>query len=221
VTGHAIAAARLAGLPTLHIGDLLAYERLKDRIRILVAAQVPAGRTLVVSKGDDELLALHDRRGEHFPQDRAGRYPAAHPADGGDARSQLEALVERGARYLTVPATSFWWFGHYPELTERLASGAALVALEPETCAVFELRAESPASAPRAPMRSLLDALLPQDEPVAVLGGEAPDLGRPVRAGARYAVTVAPAHLAPGAPRPGTLVTCQEHVGELRDRGAP
>lgn len=134
----------LRGLETLHISSPEEYEDLKDRIRILLAVQVPPGRTLVVSKGDDELLALHDRRGEHFPQDGRGRFPASHPADGREAEAQLELLVAAGARHLVVPATSFWWFGHYVELTERLESRAALVALDAKTCAVFDLAPDAP-----------------------------------------------------------------------------
>jgi hypothetical protein len=221
MTRHRIAEPGLTALPTLQIDGAAGYERLKDRIRILVAARVPPGRTLVVSKGDDELLALHDRRGEHFPQDRAGRHPAAHPPSGGDARRQLETLVGQGARYLLVPATSFWWFAYYRELTDLLESAGTLVALDQQTCAVVDLRPEPPASASQTPLRSLLDALLPPDAPVSVLGGEARDLGRPISSRARYLVTVPPAHLAPDAPRPGTLVTSQKHTGELRDRGGP
>jgi hypothetical protein len=98
-----VVAAQLAELPTLAIDDPVAYDRLKDRVRVLVAARVPPGPTVVVSKGDEELLALHDRRGEHFPQDEAGRFTSAHPADGVEAVEQLQAFVARGARQLADP----------------------------------------------------------------------------------------------------------------------
>ena len=140
-----LAAARdLAALPTLAIEDPAAYQELKDRVRVLVAGSVPPGRTLVVSKGDDELLALHDRRGAHFPQDDAGRFTSAHPADSAEAIAQLDALVARGARHLLVPATSFWWFAHYAELTRHLATHGRLVALEERTAAVIDLRPGGP-----------------------------------------------------------------------------
>ena len=140
-------AVALRELETLHVDGPDAYERLKDRIRQLVAVHVPPGRTLVVSKGDDELLALHDRRGEHFPQDELGRFPSSHPADGADAVAQLEAL---GPRYLVIPATSFWWLGHYEELTALLERGE-LVAFDPGTAAVFALPSEKAAAAAPRP----------------------------------------------------------------------
>ena len=130
----------LGELPTLEIEGPADYDRLKDRIRVLVATRVPPARTLVVAKGDDELLALHDRRGEHFPQDELGRFPSSHPADSGEAIAELERLAGEGAQHLLVPATSFWWFQHYAELTRRLTSHAELVACEPDACAVFDLR---------------------------------------------------------------------------------
>jgi hypothetical protein len=134
-----VVAAQLAELPTLAIDDPVAYDRLKDRVRVLVAARVPPGPTVVVSKGDEELLALHDRRGEHFPQDEAGRFTSAHPADGVEAVEQLQAFVARGARQLLIPATSFWWFAHYAELTAWLEARATLSAYEAGTAAVFDL----------------------------------------------------------------------------------
>ena len=144
----------LRALPTLTIADPGGYERLKERIRTLVAGHVPPGRMLVASKGDDELLALHDRRGEHFPRDDAGRFTSAHPADGREAVVQLDALVAAGARHLLVPATSFWWFAHYGELTDRLEAGAEVVAVEEETCAVLDLRGAFGARLAGAPART-------------------------------------------------------------------
>ena len=145
----AVPAVALRELETLHVDGPDAYEQLKDRIRQLVAVHVPPGRTLVVSKGDDELLALHDRRGEHFPQDALGRFPSSHPADGADAVAQLHALRPR---YLVVPATSFWWLGHYEELTALLESRGELVAIDPATAAVFALpAADDPVGAPSPP----------------------------------------------------------------------
>ena len=134
-------AADLRRLPTLHIDSPRAYEQLKDRVRVLVSVHAPQGATLVVSKGDDELLALHDRRGRHFPQDELGRFPSSHPASGREAVEQLDALVGRGARLLVIPATSFWWLGHYEELTDLLLSRGELVALDERTAAIFDVGA--------------------------------------------------------------------------------
>lgn len=199
-----MSAARLRELETLHVDGPEAYERLKDRVRRLVATRVPAGRTLVVSKGDDELLALHDRRGEHFPQDALGRFPSSHPADGADAVAQLEAL---GGRYLVIPATSFWWLAHYEELTALLERGE-LVALEPDTAAVFALAAEAGASA---------GTVREAGPSVGTAGGTGPSAGTASEAGTAGAWP--PLRAAGPAGRGRVLFFCHNHP-EVRPAGA-
>jgi len=101
--------------------DQLGYRRLVERIRDAVRDEVPAGaRVLVVSRGDRELVALGELDAGHFPQDTEGRYLGHHPRDSDDAIAQLEALRQGGAEYLVLPATSFWWLGHYEELATCL-----------------------------------------------------------------------------------------------------
>ena len=80
------------------------------RIRDVVRCAVPRDATvLVISKGDDDLLRLDGRVCGHFPQTDSGVYAGYHPADAAEAIRHLEALKTKGAEYLLVPATSFWW----------------------------------------------------------------------------------------------------------------
>jgi hypothetical protein len=71
-----------------------------------------------------------------------------------------------------VPAPSFWWLDHYPELFEDLAQGTTI--WDDEYCLIFELEGaaggagDSPPAIAR-PLQRLLEALLPRGACVAVL----------------------------------------------------
>ncbi|HWH93709.1 MAG TPA: glycosyltransferase [Baekduia sp.] len=121
--------------------------RVKD-----VAAELPAGATvLVVSRGDEALVDLHGRRAWHFPQAPGGEYAGHHPADGREAVEHLEDLRARGADHLIVPATSQWWLDHYTEFAEHLARRYARVSELADGYVVFSLSpvdAPQPATAP-------------------------------------------------------------------------
>jgi hypothetical protein len=97
------------------------YQQLIQQIREEVQAVVPTGATVaVVSKGDPELLELAERRGWHFPQSPDGEYAGYYPADSADAIARLEELQARGADYLLLPRTAFWWLDHYTEFSRHL-----------------------------------------------------------------------------------------------------
>jgi GT2 family glycosyltransferase len=99
----------------------LGYGRLVERIRAAVAETVPSGSTvLVISRGDRALVELEDRRAGHFPQDPGGGYLGHHPRDSEDAIERLEDLRARGADYLVLPSTSYWWLDHYSGFAEHL-----------------------------------------------------------------------------------------------------
>ncbi|MBS1879733.1 MAG: glycosyltransferase family 2 protein [Actinobacteria bacterium] len=90
------------------------YEREAEHLREAVLATVPEGAAvLVVSRGDEALLALDDRRAGHFPQSADGSWAGHHPADSEEAIAHLERLRAGGARYLVVPPTYRWWLRHY------------------------------------------------------------------------------------------------------------
>ncbi len=129
------------------------YEQLRSRIRLAVEASTRPGATvLVVSKGDRMLLQLNGREGRHFPQTATGAYAGHHPSDSAEAIAHVEALRARGADYLVLPQTAFWWLEHYRELARHLTTHHTLVAHDPETCLIFELRprCQDPAEAVNA-----------------------------------------------------------------------
>jgi Glycosyl transferase family 2 len=99
----------------------LAYPERAARFTELLRASTARGSTvLVVSHGDDRLVAVEGRHGSHFPQAPDGGWAGYHPADSDEAIGQLEAMRDHGARYLAIPSASFWWLHHYREFTAHL-----------------------------------------------------------------------------------------------------
>lgn len=126
------------------------YQQLRDRVRAIVAAHVPAGATVViVSKGDEELLksgsqaAIRNSQlsftGWHFPQAPDGRYASIYPAHSAEAIEHLESLRAKGAGFFLVPKPAFWWLEHYGEFKSHLEKRYRLAVRDEETCRVYDL----------------------------------------------------------------------------------
>lgn len=151
----------------------------------------PGARVLVVSRGDDELLRFRNRSGWHFPRGDDGSYAGYHPVSSEDAIEHLKALCEAGARYLLVPAPSFWWRDYYPELFEHLEREATTVC-DDDACLIFELERigvssdQAPPSALARPLARLLEALLPEGARVAVVSSGNASLLAPARVEAAH-----------------------------------
>ncbi|HSS51812.1 MAG TPA: hypothetical protein VLX28_22960, partial [Thermoanaerobaculia bacterium] len=108
-------------------------------IREVVRRTVPAGSTvLVVSKGDDALLEVEDRKAWHFPRGEDGRYAGYYPADSAAAVAHLEALRGEGAGFLLFPASAFWWLEHYRDFGRHLETCSRVVHRD-DHCLLFVL----------------------------------------------------------------------------------
>lgn len=108
------------------------YTDLIGQVAQAVRDHVPEGSVvLVVSRGDEELLKFPGRTGWHFPQTPDGLYAGHHPADSRQAIEHLNELRERGARYLLLPQTAFWWLEHYTEFAAHLAHEADAIYADP------------------------------------------------------------------------------------------
>jgi GT2 family glycosyltransferase len=117
----------------------LGYGRLVERVRAAVAQTVPSGSAvLVISRGDRALVELEDRRAGHFPQDPSGAYLGHHPRDSKDAIERLEELRARGADYLVLPSTSYWWLEHYRDFAEHLRERYPVT--DTGACSIYGLR---------------------------------------------------------------------------------
>jgi hypothetical protein len=120
--------------------DALSHRIFLKRWRWLVENHTPEGaRLAVVSKGDDELLALHNREAWHFPRAESGAYAGCYPADSAEAIAHLEALRAGGAEYLAIPSPSLWWLDHYGEFRQHLESSFRFVGTRTEAGLIFRL----------------------------------------------------------------------------------
>lgn len=125
------------------------YNLLIPKIQAAVLSTVPAGaRILVVSKGDDSLLAQDGRLAEHFPQVEGGRYAGHHPGSSAEAIAHLKILQARGNEFLVFPATSFWWLDHYSEFRQHLEDHCPSVHSD-DRCRIYRL-AGVPSARPAA-----------------------------------------------------------------------
>ena len=101
----------------------------------------PEAGVAVVDKWDPTLLHLSRRRGWHFPDRRL--LPDGYPREGAAAVRHLEELRRRGAEYLLLPRSGWWWLEHYPELGRHLESTGQPIWRD-ERCLIYRLAAETP-----------------------------------------------------------------------------
>jgi GT2 family glycosyltransferase len=116
------------------------YRTQVARVQDLVARTIPPDTiVLVISKGDDSLMELGERRGWHFPQTADGVYAGYHPSDGAEAIAHLEALRASGAGFLVVPEPSSWWLEYYVDFQRHLEDRCQLLAAEEGAGRVYAL----------------------------------------------------------------------------------
>jgi len=116
------------------------YDQLIPRLRTMVEAALPLGAVaLVVSKGDERLLAFNGRTGWHFLRNEQGLYAGHHPADSAAAIDALDRLNAGGAGYLVIPQVAFWWLDHYAGLRQHLDTHARVLVRDERTAAIYAL----------------------------------------------------------------------------------
>ena len=152
------------------------YLALLARIRDVVRDTIPSeARILAISRGDVTLLDMDGRDVQHFPQNEHGVYAGYHPADSTAAITHLEALRAKGAEYLLIPATAFWWLKHYRQFRRHLDNRYRVVARHEETCVIYSLKEEVTRDEQQgyralvAQIHELAGALLPANATVAVI----------------------------------------------------
>jgi hypothetical protein len=140
----------------------------------------------VVSKGDPQLVEIEGRLGLHFPRDSEGRYAGHYPKTSEEAVGQVESLRRDGAQFLCLPSTASWWLDHYQGLAGWLEAHCRIAAEQAGTCILYDLlrppgvSAEATVAA-SSQVRSLLDALLPEEAVLFVVGAAADDYSAPGR----------------------------------------
>jgi GT2 family glycosyltransferase len=119
------------------------YAELVAGVRRTLRQTLPADSTvLVVSKGDERLLAVEELQVWHFPRLADGSWPGHHPADGEEVLAGLEELFAQGAEYIVFPTPMLWWLDFYDGLAGRLDGRAVH---SNEACAIYSL---APAAQP-------------------------------------------------------------------------
>jgi len=117
----------------------LSYLDLKSTLRGSVRQHVPRHAVLaVVSKGDEDLLQLHEGSACHFPADPSGKYAGYYPEDSVAAIREVKTLQAEEGHFLLFPRTAFWWLEHYSELNRYLHQECRLTHSD-EFCRIFEI----------------------------------------------------------------------------------
>ena len=133
--------------------DSAEYRRMLATACRLAGEFIPeGGRVLVVSKGDEDLLAISGRHAAHFPQVGGGTYAGHHPGDGAEAIRHLEGLRGQGWEYPLFPETSLWWLSHYENFNAHLNINYELICLKHKICLIF-VAASLAGRGPRSRMR--------------------------------------------------------------------
>jgi hypothetical protein len=173
------------------------YEHLVERIKDRVGDTVPSrATTVVISRGDEQLLQLGERPAWHFPRQADGSYAGHHPVDSAEAISHLEELRGQGAGYLVLPSTAFWWLDFYDDFRRHIEEHYDKLVASSD-CRIYRLFEKGSDAADTAPMlgrpsgatrdsnralSSLLDSLLPSGTRLAGLSvgnGPAPSGAEP------------------------------------------
>ncbi len=99
-----------------------AYTEMVSALRRALVAQVdPMVEVAIVSKGDDELVAMAPLSVRHFPIDPNGAPMGHHPANSEAAIRLLDDAVHDGVGCFVVPRTSRWWLDHYRGFADHLS----------------------------------------------------------------------------------------------------
>lgn len=123
----------------------LCVERVREKIEQVVPAE---SHVAIVSKGDDELLALAGRRATHFPQGEGGGFSGHYPADDCSAIQHLEDQRRAGVQFLVFPQTAFWWLEHYHGLRRHLDAVGERICADAD-CIIYKLAPLTVAAAVR------------------------------------------------------------------------
>jgi hypothetical protein len=115
------------------------YLELVRRIRSVVENSVPGdGTVAVVSRGDEDLVALEGHQGWHFPQSEDGAYAGYYPPSSEIAIAHLEQLRQRGAQFFLLPSTAYWWLDYYGAFREHLDAFYRRLWFD-DGCIIYEL----------------------------------------------------------------------------------
>jgi glycosyltransferase involved in cell wall biosynthesis len=70
---------------------------------------------------------------------RGGSYDSSIPQDDREAIGRLENVRSRGAQYLILPATAFWWLDRYESFRQYIQTKYPAIVRDNRCCVVFDL----------------------------------------------------------------------------------
>jgi SAM-dependent methyltransferase len=128
--------ARLAA-----VRDELWYWREVQRIRAAVDRCIPtSARVTVVSRGDDRLLQLGERRVVHFPRADDGSFMGWPPPCDDDAIDRLRAARDQGIEYFLIPGYDQWLLDDYPAFGRHIRANYRRLESADPAAMIFALR---------------------------------------------------------------------------------
>ena len=127
--------------PVQRVLTVADYQALISRVREAVHQNIRGKATvIVISKGDDRLVQLNGIRAWHFPQNPEGVYSGHYLANSAEVIISLEGLCSKGAEYLVLPQTSFWWLDYYDGFRTHLDSRHQRIWSD-DDCIIYRLAA--------------------------------------------------------------------------------
>jgi hypothetical protein len=125
-------------VPSSCLGQL-EYARSKLRTMLVVERNIPSGRSgvLVVTGGDDQLLALDGRPTRTLPLDPL---TGPNPASSEHAIAELEQARIDGAEFLLIPDAQRWWLEYYDGFSAHLDARHMRIWTDAD-CTIYKLAA--------------------------------------------------------------------------------
>jgi hypothetical protein len=115
------------------------FDYLVPHVRKAAADVIPAGTaTAVISNGIERFVELDGRAAWHFPIGKDGLYIGTIPGSDAEALAHLDEHRSRGAEFLIIPNTGFWWLEYYGELGRHLNESCTRVFAD-DRCIIYRI----------------------------------------------------------------------------------
>ena len=115
------------------------FDYLIPHVRHAVSEAIPAdAAAAVISNGIERFVDLGGRTAWHFPMGKDGLYSGTVPESGADAVAHFEEHRARGAKFLVIPNTGFWWLEYYRALRLHLNETCSRV-FDDDRCIIYQI----------------------------------------------------------------------------------
>ena len=144
VAGHTLCKFGLVDESELSPWMAEAFDYLVPHVRKAAADVIPVDAAVaVVSNGIHRFLDIDGRQAWHFPMGKDGLYSATIPNSDAEAIAHLDEHRARGAKFLLLPNTAYWWLEHYRELRRHLNESYSRVFAD-DRCIIYNIESAAP-----------------------------------------------------------------------------